>query len=307
MNLIKNTRDHPGHLARALPLAAASDIPNVITPRKPLRRVLTSIALPLAALGLGQLVPSALADVLPVTSGLQCWYDASVGVTTSGTTVTGWDDQSGNGNNATLGAGTPQLGTSQINGRPAVLFRGGNNNLNINKNIIPRQEYIVFKSGRYAFDPGNPNLWGNDWGAPFGQQNDNGWMFESGTRKMWSDGGRRPLAVSQNGTSVLETGNPNGDPYGMANVANYMVLKVNPKNYSAAFGRIGRGNNSWGNGYFDVAEIIVYDRVLTSTEENLIGGYLAGKYQISTAYPPLPLMVSVSSPANNQAYPTNTS
>ena len=307
MKLIKNTRDHPGHLARALPLAAASDIPNVITPRKPLRRVLTSIALPLAALGLGQLVPCAQADVLPVTSGLQCWYDASVGVTTSGTTVTGWDDQSGNGNNATLGAGTPQLGTSQINDRPAVLFRGGNNNLNINKNIIPRQEYIVFKSGRYAFDPGNPNLWGNDWGAPFGQQNDNGWMFESGTRKMWSDGGRRPLAVSQNGTSVLETGNPNGDPYGMANVANYMVLKVNPKNYSAAFGRIGRGNNSWGNGYFDVAEIIVYDRVLTSTEENLIGGYLAGKYQISTAYPPLPLMVSVSSPANNQAYPTNTS
>ncbi len=307
MKLIINTRDHPGHPARALPLAAVSDIPNVITPRKPLRRVLTALALPLAALGLGQLVPRAQADVLPVTSGLQCWYDASVGVTTSGTTVTGWDDQSGNGNNATLGAGTPQLGTSQINGRPAVLFRGGNNNLNINKNIIPRQEYIVFKSGRYAFDPGNPNLWGNDWGAPFGQQNDNGWMFESGTRKMWSDGGRRPLAVSQNGTSVLETGNPNGDPYGMANVANYMVLKVNPKNYSAAFGRIGRGNNSWGNGYFDVAEIIVYDRVLTSTEENLIGGYLAGKYQISTAYPPLPLMVSVSSPANNQAYPTNTS
>ena len=79
MNLIKNTRDHPGHLARALPLAAVSDIPNVITPRKPLRRLLTSIALPLAALGLGQLVPCAQADVLPVTSGLQCWYDASVG------------------------------------------------------------------------------------------------------------------------------------------------------------------------------------------------------------------------------------
>jgi hypothetical protein len=270
--------------------------------------MLSCITTPLAILGLGQLVPCAQAQaVLPVTSGLNCWFDASVGVTTSGATVTGWADQSGNGNHATPGSGSPQLATSQINGQPAVLFRGGNNNLNINKNIIPRQEYIVFKSGRYALDPGNPNLWGNDWGAPFGQQNDNGWMFESGSKKMWGDGGRRPLAVSQNGTSVLETGNPNGDPYGMANVANYMVFKVNPKNYSAAFGRIGRGNNSWGNGYFDVAEIIVYDRVLTPTEENLIGGYLAGKYQISTAYPPLPLMVSVTSPANNQAYPTGTS
>ena len=307
VNLIQSVRDNLRHPARALPLAAVSDIPGVIPPRKSLRRLLSALALPLAALGLGQLVPCAQADVLPVTSGLQCWYDASVGVTTSGSTVTGWADQSGNGKDATPGAGTPLLGTSQINGRPAVFFRGGNNYLNINSNIVPQQEYIVFKSGNYNRDAANANKWGGDWGGPFGQQNDNGWMFESGTRKMWSDGGRRPLAVSQNGTSVLETGNPNGDPYGMANVSNYMILKVNPKNYGSAFGRIGRPNNSWGNGYFDVAEIVVYNRVLTTAEENLVGAYLAGKYQIATAYPPLPLMVSVSSPANNQAYPTNTS
>ena len=48
VNLIQSARDHPGHPARALPLAAASDIPGVITPRESLRHVLTAIALPLA-------------------------------------------------------------------------------------------------------------------------------------------------------------------------------------------------------------------------------------------------------------------
>ena len=218
-----------------------------------------------------------------VGSGLNAWYDASVGVTTSGSNVTAWKDQSGNGFHATLGAGTPQLGTSQINGLPAVFFRGGNNYLNINHNIVPQQEYIVFRSGRYAYDPGNPNLWGGDWGGPFGQQNDNGWMFESGTKKMWGDGSRIPLAVSQNGTSIVQN-NANGNPYGLANVANYMILKVNPRNYGSAYGRIGRPNNSWGNGYMDVAEIIVYNRILTSEEENAVGYYLATKYGVSSTY-----------------------
>ena len=48
VNLIQSTKNNPGHLVRALPLAAVSDIPSVITPRESHRRVLTAIALPLA-------------------------------------------------------------------------------------------------------------------------------------------------------------------------------------------------------------------------------------------------------------------
>ena len=47
LNLTRTTRDYLGHPARALPLAAVSDITSVITPRESLRRVLTAIALPL--------------------------------------------------------------------------------------------------------------------------------------------------------------------------------------------------------------------------------------------------------------------
>ena len=237
---------------------------------------------------------------LPVTNGLQCWFDAAQGVTTSGSNVTGWADQSGNGYHATLGAGTPLLATNQVNGRPAIKFQGGNNYLKINYNLIPRQEYIVFRSGNYARDAVNTNQWGGDWGGPFGQQGvNNHWMFESGTKRMW--GSYVPLAVSQNGTALVQN-NANGNPYGMADVYSYMVLKVNPINYPSAYGLIGRPNTSWGNGYQDVAEIIAFNRVLSTAEENQIGGYLATKYAITSTYTPMPLMMRLDSPFSSQAY-----
>ena len=36
---------------------------------------------------------------------------------------------------------------------------------------------------------------------------------------------------------------------------------------------------------FDVAEILGYSRTLTAQEEASVGGYLAAKYGIKTAYP----------------------
>ena len=288
MKLIKNTRDHPGHLARALPLAAASDIPNVITPRKPLRRVLTSIALPLAALGLGQLVPCAQAQsLLPVTSGLQCWYDAAVGVTGSGAGVTGWADQSGNGHTATKTAGTLTLISSALNGRPAIQF-SGNAVASMTGNMYSKTQFIVTKMN------------GGDWGAWMGSQVQSGYMWNQ-SGNCWN--GNVPAAASKNGTAL-------SNPFylGDDRATNYMILKIvgNDSNTSQRLYELGR-QQGWNSLHNFMAEIIVYNRVLTSTEENLVGGYLAKKYAVSTTYPTYPLMVSVTSPADTQAYPTNTS
>jgi len=217
---------------------------------------------------------------LPAISGLNAWYDSSTGVTTSGTTVTGWNDQSGNGHNATTGTGTPVFAASQVNGKPAVQFRG--NNLLINSNITPGQEFIVFRSGRYSFDSGNPSYWGSDWGGPIGQQNDSGWMLQGGSRQMWD--GNMPNQVTVNGTNALKSGN---NWQFSNNVNQYMVLKVNPVNSGSALGRLGRPNNSWGNGELDVAEVIVYTSPLSEDDEDRVGGYLANKYGLTTAYPPV--------------------
>jgi hypothetical protein len=50
------------------------------------------------------------------------WLDAAKGVTTSGSSITAWTDQSSQGNSATGGTATPTLVSSSINSLPAAHF-----------------------------------------------------------------------------------------------------------------------------------------------------------------------------------------
>lgn len=61
--------------------------------------------------------------VLPVRTGLIMWYDASnaASITLSGSSVTQWNDLSGNGRHASGGA-SPQYIPNALNGRAAVDF-----------------------------------------------------------------------------------------------------------------------------------------------------------------------------------------
>ena len=62
-------------------------------------------------------------EVSPIpTTGLSLWLKADTGVTLSGADVTGWADQSGNGKNASA-IGTPSLST--ISGKTFMNFAGG--------------------------------------------------------------------------------------------------------------------------------------------------------------------------------------
>lgn len=67
-----------------------------------------------------------------IDSNLDAWFKADVGVTTSGTDVTQWSDQSGNSNDATPGDGStnnpnnpPSLQSNVINGQPIIRFDEG--------------------------------------------------------------------------------------------------------------------------------------------------------------------------------------
>jgi len=70
------------------------------------------------------LAGSTQAATLPFTTGLKLWLDATTGVTTSGSTVTGWADQSGNAHDGSYTTGSPQLVGGAINGLPAINFNG---------------------------------------------------------------------------------------------------------------------------------------------------------------------------------------
>ena len=210
---------------------------------------------------------------LPVTKGLACWYDAGVGVTADAKgTVQAWNDLSGNAHHAAPGGGAPVRALNQVNSRPAVQFRKGW--LALAGTFFAKEHYIVVRSpgpqwsgpggllGRLKGRGSSYNTWGNDTG-------------------FWQD--QFPAAVSRNG-SVLP-----GPAFDCSPLTGFMVLKiiVNDHNPSEASYAIGN-NDGLAACDFDVAEILGYRSILSPAEEALVGGYLATKYGIDTAYPPLP-------------------
>jgi hypothetical protein len=289
LNLIHITRGHPRPLARALPMVPAADIPNLMRPLHPLRRVFTSLALPLAALGLGQLVPCAQADVLPVVSGLTCWYDSSIGITEDGTGVKIWSDISGNEHHARRASGSPALVMNQVNGKPAIQLRSSH--FNCDGSLFTATQYLVMKSPTKEWSGGGTfmgpsdvriyDVFGGTWsGAP------------GCYAGFWRD--PDPFGVSRDGYVIApQTGNNFIYPIHPPEInAQYFILKINV-NTTAKVGagvarsyQIGRSADV---GYvnFDVAEIIGYDAILSAADENLLGRYLADKYAITAPNYPL--------------------
>ena len=64
----------------------------------------------------------------PSLDGLVAWFKADAGVTKTGSDVTAWADQTGNGNDVDAIGGTdaPQFSASVINGLPGIAFGGPN-------------------------------------------------------------------------------------------------------------------------------------------------------------------------------------
>ncbi|QOD59452.1 T9SS type A sorting domain-containing protein [Polaribacter haliotis] len=73
---------------------------------------------------------------IDATSDLILWLDASRNTSLSGTSITGWSDLSGNGNNATppTTAARPNLITSDVNSYSSIDFDGTNDELRITDN-----------------------------------------------------------------------------------------------------------------------------------------------------------------------------
>ena len=111
-----------------------------MTSSTPLTRILSTLALCLAALGL---VQPAAGDP-PVADGLALWLDASqlTGLA-DGQQVDTWTDMSGSGNSAILQTGSTKYIASVINGLPAVRFSGGEM-MNVNLSSLANNSYEVF-------------------------------------------------------------------------------------------------------------------------------------------------------------------
>jgi len=218
---------------------------------------------------------------MPVTEGLVLWLDASklTGLN-DGDAVATWTDMSGLSHNATAG-GSPKYIGGVLGGEPAIRFSSANGDIFRTANLSGQFPsgatlFIVtalrVTSGAYTLintTDGNPydEWWcyydGNSYPAPFRSSRVNSYcqMPYSGSHvfavsssadwQMWIDGAGKGVAAG-----AFSAG-------GVQDI----------------------GNGSSGGGLDgDIAEVLEFNRTLSSDELNAVGHYLTAKYMLNTSY-----------------------
>jgi len=210
-------------------------------------------------------------------SDLICWFDAGAGITLNSGNVSDWEDQSGNANDLAQSTATDQplytATNADLNNMPSVDFDGVTEFMETagfaggdlsqpntlffagKRNDSTASRYVydgLTSSKRHAFYTlsnnathfAGVNLSGSTYGTGahvFGSQ------WNSGSSKIFKDGGTAD-ASGDNGSFALAG------------------LTVGAK-----FDHTSELD-------FDLAELILYDKLLSDTEMNDVGNYLADKY-----------------------------
>ena len=219
-------------------------------------------------------------------SGLALWLDANdpSTISQSGNAVSQWDDKSINGYNATSsGTNRPTTSVATLNGKNVISFDG-------------TDDYMSLPSGTYSIPSGDATM--------FVVYRDNANLIykqpicakDGGSNRFrfMALGSTQFCSVHGNSaqqSSVLTT---------VGSTAGYIALMVSPDNgtnqrfYRSGVAEVGNNavrttftatsftvgaqdstTNYWQG---DIAEILIYTRVLTATERNQVGAYLASKW-----------------------------
>lgn len=230
-----------------------------------------------------EFVATAVVIDLPVTAGLGVWLkadtiqpnDASQGrIFGSNAFVTRWNDQSGNRQSSTqaTAASQPRYLGNDLNGLPTVKWDGTSQFLRGGVATTVKTIFAVCKKdaeatgldGLFCASPSqdNQNIRGNgtNWAAPGGAFGTNGADFPNGGQ-VRVNGANASAHNGQWHILMEESATAPGFAYQLG---------------QTAFNRFLNGR---------IAEVIIYDRALTQQEADAVGGYLADKYALTTAYP----------------------
>jgi hypothetical protein len=231
-------------------------------------------------------------------ANLALWLDASVGLTLSGTNVTNWADQSGNGENATTqngGANSPIFVSNAQNGMPAIEFNnsilGGNAFMRITSpafNLKSSTAFFVTKQNIqlsfarfFSFVPAS--------GQDFDSNNGLAVLYNNTASP-------KRFQIESNSQVAFE----NASNYQAFGIASYTITSgglitpffnstagTSATNASmgatnSADALIAQGSQILAATSFDgqIAEILIYNQVLTTPERQQVGAYLSTKYAI---------------------------
>lgn len=226
-------------------------------------------------------------------SGCGLWLDAadSSTLTLSGSSVTQWNDKSGNGRNTSSVTGTPTLTSNSLNSLPGIYFNGSQNmsgafvytSNTLSYFIISTTESDTTRYGR-TFSIGTSGT--NDFdnissmaclaretipNTLYMQRNNASVSSVSQTYSV-------PFLVSAtlDGTNLV--GYLNGTQIGsVANSGNF-----NTSVYTLSIG-LPTSFNQRNKGF--IYEIVMYTAALTSTQRQLVEGYLAWKWGLQNSLP----------------------
>jgi hypothetical protein len=217
-------------------------------------------------------------------SSLSLWLKADAGISASGSDVTAWADQSGNGNNATM-YNNPQLIASALNTKPVISFDGSTNYGSFPISLTFDTPRTIFIVGKYN----DINRGQEGFIALLENVNfDLGYVFR--------DNGSQQTNYYVNYDEAVQASAPL-----TTSVANYHIVTINHSSSSNSNMGI---NGTFGSGVtldvapvsdgviavrntnpdeyasINIAEIIIYNRALTTPERQQVEAYLNTKYAI---------------------------
>ncbi len=216
-------------------------------------------------------------------AGLAVWFEADAGVLIDGSGfVTNWLDQSGNGRNATQTTTglKPTCVASALNGKPVIRFDG------VNDKLVTANLSSAFPAAATLFVVATIS---NDTQYDIyytGSASDSYWRHSGGGAYMEPFHGPRIEGIFTMPTSgtIMFTVKSSSGSWAMRTNGASAGGVVSSGSYSSGGIHTIADGSSGGPLQGDIAEVLIYSRILNSSEESAVGVYLAGKYGLNTVY-----------------------
>jgi hypothetical protein len=235
---------------------------------------------------------AALAQTGPTTSDLALWLEADAGLATDGST---WTDQSGNSHNATaVTGGAPTYVSGGLNGLPVASFNGSSQAMSIAGKVLTKQHFTVLAVVTDTSVPGsfheiisnwdgattvNSIFLGTEWGVVNGASvdrirftdavggQDQGQTGQGEIKKPASAFVLSGVAASSN--ALIRVG---------SKVEYRLGTALPRRNLTKAWFLGKQGSSSFEYWQGDIAELIVYNDVLSAAELKTDIDYLETKW-----------------------------
>ena len=226
------------------------------------------------------------------SSNLKLWLRSDLAVTSASSAVSTWGDVSGLGNDATqsTSANQPTLVSNSMNGNPVIRFNGTNSKLTLPTSATlgiqgnPYEMFVVAKSSssnvQFLIAGGANEQFEyhlNGVGARFIPITSS--YIDEGTATAYTDGNAHIFSAraSSSGGAVRVDGIDGG-------TSSANILSSNS-------GALQLGVRSDGTYYFngDIAEVILYNTNLSTSDRSTVEHYLANRYGITSSALPVEL------------------